>query len=174
MLAQSQKAKWKKKRGSLKQTIMQEEFYATRKMRTFRNFEALELNVSQNFYRYNKFLLESYVPPVTTEGLELKALFTREPRKAPQPSSRRGNCHPEPCTSRPVASLQQYPRFSWLASPRTGLQTSRTPRGKHFQMLHRGRPKQKVERPPEDYKSQMGKNLSSNLVFLFFFSFFCI
>lgn len=35
--------------------------------------------------------------------------------------------------------------LSWFASPRTGLQMQCTPRGKHFQLLHRKRPKQKVK-----------------------------
>ena len=38
-----------------------------------------------------------------------------------------------------------------------------------FQLLHRRRPKQKVKRPPEDYKPQQEKNLSTRHQLVFFF-----
>lgn len=47
-----------------------------------------------------------------------------------------------------------------------------TPRGKHFQLLHRSRPKQKVKRPPKNYKSQQETNSPSDTSKSFFF--FCL
>lgn len=79
-----------------------------------------------------------------------------------------GNWHPGAWTSRPMASLQQRPRPFWLAFPRTKPQMQFcTPWGKHFQLLHPKRPKQKVKRPPAYYKSQQEKIFLPNMLFFF-------
>lgn len=70
-----------------------------------------------------------------------------------------------------MASLRQRPRLSGWPRPERGFRWSCTPRGKHFQLLHPRRSKQKVQRPLQNYRSQQEKNSPPDTCFSPFFPF---